>query len=120
MSNPVRGAAITAAICAQLIAGCLPCLAEGETVVKISAKKYEYTPNEIVLKKGVPVILQLTSEDRHHGFNIPSMNIRADIEPGKVTEVKIDPQQVGDIEFHCDVFCGGGHETMCGTFKVQE
>lgn len=94
--------------------------ADGGKVIKISAKRFEYSPHEITLKKGVPVTLQLTTEDRAHGFSIPSMNVRADILPGKVAEVKINPAQTGVFDFMCDIFCGSGHEGMSGKITVVE
>jgi Icc-related predicted phosphoesterase len=55
-----------------------------EQVVKITAKKFEYSPKEITLKKGVPATLELVSLDRLHGFSCPGLDIRSDIVPGKV------------------------------------
>jgi cytochrome c oxidase subunit 2 len=89
-------------------------------IIKVSARRFEYSPSEIKLKKGTPVVLQLTTEDRSHGFDIPSMNLRADIVPGKVTEVKVTPQKAGEFDFFCDVFCGSGHEGMNGKIIVTE
>jgi 3',5'-cyclic AMP phosphodiesterase CpdA len=91
-----------------------------EQVIKITAKKFEYSPNEIKLKKGVPVVLELTSLDRLHGFNCPGLNIRSDIEPGKVNTVRFTPEKAGTFEFHCDVFCGVGHGDMAGKFIVTD
>jgi cytochrome c oxidase subunit 2 len=91
-----------------------------EQVIKITAKKFEYNPREITLKKGVPVILEFTSLDRLHGFNCPELGVRADIKPGKATRVSLNPQKVGDFEFHCDNFCGSGHAGMTGMFHVVE
>src|SRR5262249_57813458 len=79
--------------------------ADAPQVIKISAKRFEYNPHEIVLKKGVPTVLQLTTEDRRHGFSIPAMNLRADIVPGNVTELKVTPEKAGDFDFFCDIFC---------------
>jgi cytochrome c oxidase subunit 2 len=93
---------------------------DGAKIIKISAKRFEYSPSEITLKKGAPVVFQLTSEDRTHGFNVPSMNLRANIEPGKVTELKVTPQKAGEFDFFCDIFCGSGHEGMNGKIKVTE
>jgi cytochrome c oxidase subunit II len=93
---------------------------EGAKVVKISAKRYEFSPQEISLKKGVPVILQLMTEDRSHGFSAPSMNLQAEILPGKITELKVTPQKAGTFDFFCDVFCGSGHEGMNGRITVAE
>ena len=91
-----------------------------EQVIKITAKKFEYNPKEITLKKGVPVVLEFTSLDRLHGFNCPDLGVRADIKPGKVAKVRLTPQKVGDFEFHCDNFCGSGHADMRGMFHVVE
>ena len=37
-------------------------------VVTISAKRFEFTPNQITLKRGEPVTLRVSAEDRDHGF----------------------------------------------------
>lgn len=93
---------------------------QGDQVVRITAKKFEYSPNEIRLKKGVPAVLELTSLDRLHGFSCPDLGIRADITPGKVTTVRFVPDKAGTFAFHCDIFCGDGHEDMTGNFIVEE
>ncbi|MDR3556134.1 MAG: cupredoxin domain-containing protein [Syntrophobacteraceae bacterium] len=89
-------------------------------VIKITAKKFEYNPAEITLKKGVPVVLEFTSLDRLHGFKCPALAIRTDIKPGQVAKVPVTPQKVGDFEFHCDDFCGSGHGNMKGIIHVVE
>ena len=91
-----------------------------EIVIKITAKKFEYSPDSIKIKKGIPVILELTSLDRLHGFNCPKLGVRTDIEPGKVSRVRILAQKAGVYEFHCDVFCGSGHEEMTGKIIVED
>ena len=90
-----------------------------EQTIKITAKKFEFTPSEITLKKGVPVVLELTSLDRLHGFNCPGLKIRADVEQGKTATVKFTPDTAGEFPFHCDIFCGSGHEMMHGKFVVS-
>jgi cytochrome c oxidase subunit 2 len=91
-----------------------------ERVVEIKAKRFEYAPREITLKKGEPVVLKLTSLDRLHGFDVPELGIRGDILPGESAQIRLVPQQVGTFAFHCDIFCGSGHETMTGSIKVVE
>jgi cytochrome c oxidase subunit 2 len=94
---------------------------QAEPVIKITAKRFEYSPNEIRIKKGVPVIFEFTSLDRVHGFTVPDLGgIRATIEPGKATQVRIVAPKAGTYEFHCDLFCGDGHEGMTGTIIVEE
>ena len=94
--------------------------AENEQVIKITAKRFEYSPKEITLKKRVPVVLEFTSLDRLHGFNCPGLKLRLDIRPGKVNTLRFTPDKAGTFPFHCDNFCGSGHEGMRGTIIVTE
>jgi len=91
-----------------------------EQVIRIEAKKFEYIPSEIALKKGVPVVLEFTSLDRLHGFNCPELGVRADIHPNKVARVRVVPQKAGTFVFFCDNFCGSGHGEMRGKIIVGE
>jgi cytochrome c oxidase subunit 2 len=89
-----------------------------ERVIQITAKKFDFSPASVELKVGVPVVLEIRSLDRKHGFAVPDLKIDAQIEPGEVTRVRIVPEKTGTFEFHCDVFCGGGHEEMTGQIVV--
>ena len=91
-----------------------------EQVIHISASTFEFKPSEITVKKGVPVILELVSQDRHHGFKLPQFNLQADVKAGLVEKLRFVPDKVGTFTFFCDVFCGDGHEDMSGTLKVIE
>jgi cytochrome c oxidase subunit 2 len=88
-------------------------------VVKVQAKRYVFVPDEIVLKKGEPVVLEFTSVDFVHGFKAPDFNIRADLTPGKVVRIGFTPEKTGTFDFLCDNFCGSGHEEMAGRFIVE-
>jgi len=91
-----------------------------EQVIRMTARKFEYSPNEITVKKGVPVVLEITSLDRDHGFKLREFGVRADIKPGQTTRVRIVPNQTGHFPFQCDVFCGSGHEDMSGELIVVD
>ncbi len=118
--------AVVAAVCILTVAlgagaaGVRALADEAGQVIKVTAKRYEYNPSEITLKKGVPVTLELTSLDRPHGFNCPDLGVRTDIMPGKVNRLHFTPQKAGTFEFHCDIFCGEGHENMAGKIVVTE
>jgi cytochrome c oxidase subunit 2 len=89
-----------------------------EKVIKILAKKFEYVPSEITIEKGVPVVLEFTTDDVTMGFYSKELNASAEIVPGKATRVRIVPEKAGTYEFICDVFCGEGHEDMAGKIHV--
>jgi cytochrome c oxidase subunit 2 len=87
--------------------------------VKVTAKKFVYTPNRIVLKAGVPSVLEFTALDFTHGLNIPDLHIRADLMPGQIIKVPLPALQAGEYDFLCDNFCGDGHEEMNGKIIVM-
>jgi cytochrome c oxidase subunit 2 len=91
-----------------------------EREIHITAKKVEFTPDTIALKKGEPVVLVLSSQDRKHGFHLRDFGIRADVKPGETARVRFAPNKTGKFTFSCDVFCGEGHEDMTGTIVVTE
>lgn len=91
-----------------------------EKVIRIDAKRFDYTPGELTLKKGEPVILELTSRDVLMGFNLPDFDLRADMVPDKVTRVRFVPDKTGSFTFLCDIFCGTKHEEMNGRLTVVE
>jgi cytochrome c oxidase subunit 2 len=103
-------AAAGAAFCARALAQ--------ERVIRVTAKKFEFTPNDIELKKGEPVVLEFTSTDVLMGFSLPDFKVRTDIPPGAVTRLRLTPDRVGSFEFVCDNFCGEFHEDMSGKIRV--
>jgi cytochrome c oxidase subunit II len=110
------GASTGLLVCAALGAGLA---ARGEDkVIRVTARKFVFTPNEITLKKGEPVVIELSTLDVFMGFNVPELQVRSDIVPGKVMRVALTPDRAGTFTFLCDVFCGDGHETMSGKIVV--
>jgi cytochrome c oxidase subunit 2 len=93
--------------------------ADQPTEIRISAKKFEFHPSKVTAKRGQPLVLVLTSEDRIHGFKMPDFGVRTDIVPGQETRVSLMPEKPGSFGFLCDVFCGDGHEDMEGTLVIE-
>jgi len=92
---------------------------EAPGVVAISAKRFEFNPTHISLKKGEPVTLRLTTDDVKHGFFSKALQLDAELIPGKITEVTITPQTAGTFTTICDSFCGSGHGNMKMTIVVE-
>jgi cytochrome c oxidase subunit 2 len=91
-----------------------------EQVIRVTAKKFEYSPDKITVRKDVPVVLEITSLDRDHGFKLRAFGVRADVKPGAPTRVRIVPHKTGRFPFECDVFCGSGHDDMSGELVVVD
>jgi cytochrome c oxidase subunit II len=88
--------------------------------IEVSVKKFEYTPGEITLKKGEPVVLVLTTQDVAHGLKFTELNLNTKFAKGKPSELAFTPDKVGDFVGHCSVFCGSGHGSMTLTLHVAE
>jgi cytochrome c oxidase subunit II len=112
-------AAVIAAAAAAVWGGDNPAPSAGaDRVVHVTARRFTYDPDVIELEAGVPVVIELTSLDREHGFAIADLGLRIDVAPGKTSSVRIVPDKVGTFPFHCDIFCGSGHEEMAGRIVV--
>jgi cytochrome c oxidase subunit II len=106
-------------------------------VIDVSAKKYEYTPSTIHVKKGTKVQLRITATDHQHGFKI---NVYPDggntkgapglvfttpkdcwtIPKGQTVTIEFEAKTAGSYPFKCCKFCGFGHMGMKGTIVVDE
>jgi len=87
---------------------------EGIREIKITAKRFEYSPSEITLKKGEKVKLVIDNVDFVHGLHFEDLPG----EPGDNYEYIFEATEVGEFEFHCNRFCGAGHEQMEGKIIV--
>ena len=88
-------------------------------VIELTARRFTYTPNEIALKVGERVVIEISSIDFVHGMNLPDLHMRLDLVPGRITKLELHPKTPGVIDFVCDNFCGDGHEEMHGRFVVS-
>lgn len=111
---------LTATSGAVSLAAALKAGSPSEKVIRVTAKNFEFSPGEIKVKKGEPLVLEFTSTDRAHGFYLPDFGVETKIKPGAVTRVSFTPGLTGKFNFACDVFCGSGHEEMSGTLVVAE
>jgi cytochrome c oxidase subunit 2 len=87
-------------------------------VVRLVAQRFHYTPAEFRVVAGQPVLLELSSVDFVHGFNLPDLHLRADLPPGTITRLRFTVDKPGSYDFLCDNFCGDKHEEMNGRMIV--
>jgi cytochrome c oxidase subunit 2 len=115
------GAALLAAgLAAGAVVAVAAAASPEERVISVTARRFAFSPSTIKLKLGEPVILDLMSLDRTHGFKIPALGIRSDILADTSVRVRIVPDKIGRFGFACDNFCGDDHEDMNGVIVVSE
>jgi cytochrome c oxidase subunit 2 len=94
--------------------------AAGPKVVRLEAGRYDYTPNPLVLKKGEPVVIALTTRDGTHGFDVAGLKLNATVRKGETVDIPVTPSATGTYKITCDHFCGFGHFWMDGRIEVVE
>ena len=108
---------------ALVFAGALGGLAQdtvpGAGAIKMTAKKYEFTPNTVTVKKGDHVRLLITALDHAHGFKIDAFHIDKKLPKGEEVTVEFTADRAGTFPFECSVFCGMGHRKMKGKVIVE-
>jgi cytochrome c oxidase subunit II len=88
--------------------------------ISITAQRFSFSPNEITVKKGEEITLEITSKDVSHGLLIEDLGVRTEVKKGQSAEVKFTPETAGTFEGKCAHFCGKGHGSMTMTVHVVE
>lgn len=113
-STPGRLAALVA------LAAALSPLGAQQNTIEIHAKRFEFSPSEITLKKGQPVTLSLISDDVPHSLLVEGLGINVAAVKGHATTAQVTPQKTGDFSGRCGRFCGTGHGRMKFVVHVTE
>ncbi|MBL9154869.1 MAG: cytochrome c oxidase subunit II [Verrucomicrobiales bacterium] len=85
-----------------------------------NAKDDFITINDLVIPKGRPVIIQVTSKDVIHGLALVPMFIQQDAVPGREIPMWFVPTKTGEWDIVCAQLCGAGHAQMAATLRVVE
>ena len=88
--------------------------------INVVAKRFSYSPSEITLKKGEPVVLLIASQDVVHGLKFEELDLNTEIKKDVSVELAFTPTKAGDFVGQCSHFCGAGHGSMKLTLHVTE
>jgi cytochrome c oxidase subunit 2 len=106
-------------------------------VIEVTAKKYEYSPEPVRIKRGMKVQLKITATDHDHGFKIATFPDGAaqggtpglvfasaqdcwQLKKGETTTIEFLAQTTGTYTFRCCHTCGVGHRGMKGEIVVDQ
>jgi cytochrome c oxidase subunit 2 len=70
------------------------------------------TANELHIPVGVPVKLQLESNDVIHSFWVPHLGGKTDVIPGRINHLWFQADEAGTYNGQCAEFCGIEHALM--------
>ncbi len=90
-------------------------------IIKVSLSNWKFSPNDIQVKKGEKVTLELKDVEGTHGIAIPGLGVSTGkMEPGQTLDIEIPTDTIGKYKFFCNVPCGEGHADMKGAITVTE
>jgi cytochrome c oxidase subunit 2 len=75
---------------------------------------------ELHVPLGVPIKLNLTSEDVIHSFYVPAFRIKKDAVPGRYNVAWFQATKPGRYHIFCAEYCGTKHSGMTGWVEVME
>ncbi len=87
--------------------------------LEMKASRFQFTPNTLRVKAGVPVQLRVLSTDGIHGLAIQGLNINERLDQGKEVVINFTPAKAGRYPFLCSILCGSGHLDMKGVLIVE-
>jgi len=104
-----------------LFSGCARFSGPGPSqTLHITAKKYSFQPAAIHVKRGSQVVLEISTLDVQHGFQVHGLGISESLQKGRPTLVSFTaPDKAGEYELQCNIICGPGHEHMEGKIIVE-
>jgi heme/copper-type cytochrome/quinol oxidase subunit 2 len=88
--------------------------------VKMYARNWKWTPDEIRVKQGTRVIIDFISEDASHGFELKGYKIKVNLPQDKRGHVEFVADKVGTFRWRCSRPCGNGCAKMTGKLIVME
>ncbi|HEX7138009.1 MAG TPA: cytochrome c oxidase subunit II [Vicinamibacterales bacterium] len=76
--------------------------------------------NELHVPVGRAVRLIMTSEDVIHDVFVPAFRVKADVLPGRYTNIWFQPTKPGRYHLFCAEYCGTRHSGMIGEVVVMD
>jgi len=77
------------------------------------------TVNNLHVPANRPVIVDVSSKDVIHSFNIPVLRVKQDTIPGQLISIWFEATQTGHFELACAQLCGLGHYRMRGDVLID-
>ena len=82
-------------------------------------KKFAIEPAVIHVKQSAKVVLDVSTQDVQHGFQVPELGINEPIQPGRPAEISLDTSRKGEFKVECSIICGPGHDDMQAKIVVE-
>ncbi len=99
---------------------------ENAYIIKATARMWAWEFNydngkkldTLYVPQGVPIKVELTSQDVNHSLYIPAFRIKEDVIVGRTNYLAFTARQTGSYDIACAEYCGLNHSMMYTKVKV--
>ncbi|HLD72770.1 MAG TPA: cupredoxin domain-containing protein [Candidatus Nanoarchaeia archaeon] len=81
--------------------------------ITIDAFRFGYSPEEVKVKLGDKIKININNLDTPHGLIIPELNLKGE------TTIEFTASQKGEFDWYCYTPCGAGHGKMRGKLIIE-
>lgn len=106
-------------ICAVLLTSCTNKASGPPQRVRVTMRKFAIDPAVIRVKRGANVVLEVSTQDVQHGFQIAELGINEPIQPGRPAEIPLKTSSAGEFKVECSIICGPRHDDMQAKIVVE-
>lgn len=78
----------------------------------------EFQTTQMVVPVNRPLLLKMDSIDVLHSFWVVEWRVKQDLVPGRPTELRVTPTELGEFQLRCAELCGLRHAYMLADVKV--
>lgn len=96
-----------------------PAPVEGRKTFTMTARRYEFVPEVLDVRRNDVVHLTITSEDIAHSFTVDAYRIQKRIPPGGTTAFEFRADEAGRFAFYCSMRAESGCAEMRGELIVR-
>lgn len=88
--------------------------------ITVSGRRYEYTPERIVVDQNDLVKISFTAEDIPHSFTVDAYRIAKRAGAGQTVTFEFRADQAGTFPYYCNLAIDDGCRKMHGELVVRE
>lgn len=93
--------------------------AEGRKAFAVTARRYQFDPEVLDVRRNDVVRLTITSEDVAHSFTVDAYRIQKRIPPGGTTTFEFRADEAGRFPYYCSMRTESGCAEMRGELIVR-
>jgi len=106
-------------ICAVLLTSCTTKPSGPARHFRVTMRKFVIEPAVIHVKQSANVVLDVSTQDVQHGFQVPELGINEPIQPGRPAEIPLETSRKGEFKVECSIICGPGHDDMQAKIVIE-